>query len=151
MKEIEFRGKMRNEYTEEWFYGDLLQDTEGHMYIITKDYTPKPNGSIELNTCQSPQVDPETVGQYTGKRDCKANKIYTDDIIKGIRRTNLHEEYEYFKVHFHNGCYMVGNFNMHEFFDKFSHKEVVGNLTDTPELLEISKYVDNDTMLPATE
>lgn len=26
---IEVRGKIRNEYIEEWFYGDLLQDTEG--------------------------------------------------------------------------------------------------------------------------
>lgn len=136
MREIEFRGKIKNDWTEEWFYGDLLQDTEGNMYIITKDYTPKPDGLIELNTCQSPKVDPETVGEYTNKKDCKCNKIYTTDIIKGIRRTNQYEEYEYFKVHFHNGCYMVGNFNMHEFFDKFSHKEVIGNVIDNSELLE---------------
>lgn len=123
MREIEFRGKWTN--NDEWVYGSLLIDeTQDCLYIVDKE-----EGTAK-------EVESETVGQYTGLRDCKSTKIYTGDIIKGIRRTNLYEEYECFKVHFHKGCYMAGNFNMHEFLDKFSHKEVAGNLIDNPELLE---------------
>ncbi len=124
MREIEFRGKLKR--TGKWAYGNLNINKAGTT-IITPDETP-------LGTYG--EVDSETVGQYTGKLDCKANKIFEKDIVKGIRRTNQYEEYEYFEVKFHNGCFIAGNFNMHEFFDKFSHKEVIGNIYDNPELLE---------------
>ncbi len=143
MREIEFRGKIRNEDTEEWFYGDLLQDTVGNMYIITKDYTPKPDGLIELNTCQSPKLDPETVGQYTGEKDSKGNKVYTGDIVRSGEEIGL--------VVFDENYlgYFVNLEEQQPLYDVFI--EVIGNIHDNPELLESGNYADNDTMLPATE
>lgn len=38
-----------------------------HCFII-QDYEIKED-KIELNTCASPEVDPETIGQYTGLHD----------------------------------------------------------------------------------
>lgn len=140
MSSIEVRGKIRNEYFEEWFYGDLLQDTEGKKYIITKDYTPKPNGIIELNTCQSLRVDPETVGRYTGVRDKYEVKIFEGDIIS-IKISNqtikalivYSDEHTAFVLRYTKTC-------QHEYCNLGDYEkkdiEIVGNFYDNKELLE---------------
>lgn len=66
----------------------------------------------------------------------KTEKKYTNgDIIRATKRTNLELNYHNFKVFMHNGCYMFGNYNAHEFFDKFNFKEVIGNIYENKELL----------------
>lgn len=126
----EYRGKRKD--TEEWIYGSLVIDDDKYYICLgISEHIKRDDYEVYMI-----EVDLETVGQYIGKLDSKANKIFEKDIVKGIRRTNQYEEYEYFEVKFHNGCFMAGNFNMHEFFDKFSHKEAIGNVIDNPELLE---------------
>lgn len=74
MREIIFRGKHKysNGEIDEWRYGSLsVMDNGGHTFIIDH----KADCIIE--------VDPSTVGQYTGLEDCTGvMRIYEGDVLR---------------------------------------------------------------------
>lgn len=74
------------------------------------------------------EVDPATVGRFTGLTDKNNERIYSGDIVKAY----LHNETEFTeKIEFRNGCFWFGNWNIIEFMDKFRNYEVIGNIYDT--------------------
>lgn len=86
--------------------------------------------------------------EYTGlkdrivRKDNSENKeIYRCDIIKALNRNydcedNKEDCFQLFEVTYFQGCYMFGNWNAHEFFNKFMYIEVVGNIYENTELLK---------------
>lgn len=135
MKEYKFRGKS----DDEWVYGMLIKinpndcgehgEFKDNKYMIQSD-------ELEMGEYNKYFItDDNSIGQFTGLHDKNGKEIYEGDIIRATKRTDLELNYHNFKVFMHNGCYMFGNYNAHEFFDKFNFKEVIGNIYENKELL----------------
>lgn len=95
MREILFRGRLANG---KWAYGNLDIGYNG-VCIITPDCTPL--GSYG-------QVDPETVGQYTGLVDAHGRKIFEGQLVTAtLEATVAQPEFSWgaCEVVFQDGCF----------------------------------------------
>ena len=148
MKEIEFRGKLDKE-DNEWFHGDLIQVgiEEKDYYIIDNNYSQLDSTKgIKLNTCLTPKIDKETLGQYTGLMDKTGIKIFEGDIVKINYRKGFKCGQAVFKefiseVRFESASFAVSEkissltkINPLHIFMR-NEIEVIGNVYDNPELL----------------
>lgn len=133
MREILFRGKRKD--NSEWVYGNYaVTDNNGKQHFIFQ------NKAFEF------EVDPETVGQFTGLTDDNGKKIFEGDIL-GI--TNDDPDYDYItKVYLDCDTLCVDvqgqdydytsiGFAIEIWDDECDQVEVIGNIYDNPELLEV--------------
>lgn len=123
MREILSRGI--REDNNEWvtgYYG-FKDITEEHFIIVP---------TLDVHSDVRPQyftdhiVKVETIGEYTGMKDMNKTKIFTGDIVRAVKRS--WETQGVYEVTFLNGCFMFGNWNAHEFFNKHTEIKVMGNI-----------------------
>ncbi|MFS1513656.1 YopX family protein [Chengkuizengella sp. SCS-71B] len=141
MRELKFRGKRLD--NKGFFYGSYL-------YLNTRDYdwTGKEVGNkkevhfIKDEEGYNLPVNPKTVGQYTGLKDCNDVEIYEGDILEYRFHNPLTKEKESIK---YEVIYEYGEFRV--IVDDGRNKSrkplymetnsiVIGNIYQNPELLE---------------
>ena len=129
MREILFRGKRLDNGA--WETGPLVivrMDCHDAQYYI----------SDKMTGYHTP-VDPSTVGQYTCLKDKNGKRIFEGDVAKVLQGKDKDIAY----VGFENGAFMLypktGNIyerTLWEYWYNDWDVEVIGNITDNPELLE---------------
>ena len=137
MRQIKFRGKGTDEG--KWIHGDLCAYLfDRAKELITCIHIGK-KGYIRNGFYQ---VDPSTVGQYTGLNDCNGKEIYEGDIIKVDELAMPCEVIWYDKTaSFQLRYHIKGGFNIPKdalglwVQDYKSVITVVGNIHDNPELI----------------
>jgi len=134
MREIKFRGKKLDNGYGEWVYGDLIQkriwDTKPNKFCI-RTYD---GGFDNTEECE---IDPKTLGEYTGLHDKNGKEIYEGDIVK----LNWLLSPKIGQVIFTQGMFcIVGDLAFiplrQNGIDKPPKIEVIGNIYENPELLE---------------
>ena len=126
MRTIKFRGKAA---TGGWVYGSLLTWPDGKAMVYD---TLLPDGSMG-----GTEVDPGTVGEFTGLLDKDGREVYEGDILD----VNYADENSYLEVRFVRGVFAFlwdGDLD-----DEFpcnapTHEwaKVIGNIYDNPELIK---------------
>ena len=146
MREIIFRGKRLD--NGEWAEGYLYEHEPELVGIVSENDVPEPSKWFIARTAFADwnmprlaefiEVDPYTVGQYTGLKDKHGKKIFEGDIlllddIKGI-------------VNYGTGCFCVelpgpdylyhNNPAIDMVLNEYPGLEIIGNIHDNAELLE---------------
>ncbi len=125
MREILFRGKRTD--NGEW--------VEGYYSPVNIPITGNMGHFINVGGYRAVEIDPDTVGQFTGLTDRNDVKIFEGDIV------NYNGEPGYVGFDKENAEFLI-------FFSKWTagfdsiycdrNAEVIGNIYDNPELLEVS-------------
>ena len=132
MREILFRGKRT--INGDWVYGDFVHGNERKSLrdsIFVYD--------SETQSFNDYEINPSTLGQYTGLKDKNGKRIFEGDVAKVLQGKDKDIAY----VGFENGSFMLypktGNIyerTMWSYWYNDWDVEVIGNVHDNPDLLE---------------
>ena len=140
MREILFRGKRID--NGEWVEGFLLEqdNPEYHVYIVKAFKAEMDNRNMDILECDMEEVDPSTVGQYTGLTDKNGKRIFDGDICRNTKTGEIVSVkwhgtmvgYVWSKPRNDNKCL----YDFGELFRVYDKYEVIGNIHDNPELVK---------------
>jgi uncharacterized phage protein (TIGR01671 family) len=133
MREILFRGKRVD--NGEWVYGNLITDDDDVYILPQKNLSKGIDIGGWIDGVQSYEVNPETVGQYTGLKDLHGTRIFEADIVKVY---DIYcNETVVGVVEFCDGSFHIYDKDFTSY-DRWMYckVEVIGNIHDNPELLE---------------
>ena len=131
MREILFRGKRVD--NGEWVYGDIIH----RRYYKNTDVVVIRTEDSGFDNYSDYEVDPDTVGQYTGLNDKTGKKIFEGDIISCGYLCDFFVEYsEEDAEYWANFGDSIGS--LRTYFDP-KRATVIGNIYDNPELLEVKE------------
>ena len=140
MRAIKFRGKDNGH----WVYGDYA-----HGSFFNPETEEKTTRHIIISDFLH-DVDPDTVGQFTGLHDINGREIYEGDIVT-MKRTPEGRRMSVTSRHvvtsnsvtdwdFHSLAEEILSLSMFNFHEKYSiynhHVEVIGNIHENPELAQ---------------
>lgn len=144
MREILFRAKRLD--NGEWIYGDLLTPTD--IMDVWE---------ISENTGMGDryEIDPETVGQYTGLKDKNGNKIFEGDIVQyeiEYATEPIHSVVEYCADKFNYPAFDLKNHDYEANGLQCAHEEsvvceVIGNIHDNSTLLGDENAQESNSVL----
>ena len=122
MREIKFRGKRID--NGEWVYGYYFQGFTGISYILVlHDHI--------LGITEFYEVDPETIGQYTGLKDENGTEIYEGDVcwewIEFCKQTKPYVVEDLRKLYLET--------KRDDSYYRITSLQVIDNIHDNPELL----------------
>ena len=131
MRETAFRGKV---YSGKWIYG-LLEHCDDKNMSVVGIYDEEAKFLFEVN--------PETVGQYTGRKDKNGKMIFEGDIVKNGYSNTCGNFWDIGTVEYKSkdGCYCINNVGeeypkrLTENQIKLRSIEIIGNIYDNPELM----------------
>ena len=142
MREILFRGKrlQGGNWVEGYFFKSDINKRERESGKATLIFTPDCDTFIMVPECHNSfMVVSDTVGQYTGLKDKNGKRIFEGDVAKVLQGKDKDIAY----VGFENGAFMLypktGNIYERTLWSYWYNDwdvEVIGNITDNPELLE---------------
>jgi len=132
MREIKFRGKRKD--NGEWVYGVVVQGNF-FTFIVTRIKTINKNLFTDL---VYHEVDPETVGQFTGLLDKNGREVFEGDVCSfKFEWQDRVEEVIFMGGSFALGwCISLRQSQIDEHKEVRSTIEIIGNIYENPDLLQ---------------
>ena len=146
-----YRGKSKDDG--KWYFGNFLH-LRKTTYCFKSDYESDPDNDVYQiifqqmmdwglpNKTYSVDVDPNTIGQYTGRKDKNKMQIFEGDIVtvktkfgKDIGIVVFHEGK--FCIYWDSANNYPKNGHICAYYDINSRTEVLGNIYDNSELIGV--------------
>jgi len=163
LEQIKFRAKVKwngnHRFAGDWIYGNLIkmpkykqyhdQRIEDEWVWAIQEYCP--NNGLKYRY-EAVEIDPETIGQFSGLKDKRKTETYMGDIVLAYIVSEKEERYEKLLCsHYDNiqdlawecldgsGGYHLGFVSCEDnckYCNPLVEFEVIGNIHDNPELLK---------------